>query len=204
MYRIFVWDFDGTLFDTYPAMVSLLKQMLEEAGFKPNEATLMEEMKISMGHALSYCRSTFGITDAFIEAYARRRETFDVANSQPYPDALKVCKALTDSGGLNFLYTHRGGNAVEMLARHGFLPYFKENLTSDYPFKRKPDPEGLNYLIQKYNLNPKDILMIGDRDLDVMAGKNAGTDACFFNEAGRNHIQADINIERLEALLNWL
>lgn len=204
MYKYFVWDFDGTLFDTYPAMVGLLKQMLEEAGFKPNEAILMREMKVSMADSLTYCKNEFGISESFIEAYGKRREVFDVEGSLPYSGAMEVCKAIATAGKLNFLYTHRGDNAIEMMDRHGLLPYFKENLTASYPFKRKPDPEGMNYLIQKYGLNPREILMIGDRELDVLAGKNAGTDACFFHEAGLINPYADVNIKSLEELFKWI
>lgn len=204
MYNSFVWDFDGTLFDTYPAMVNLLKEMLESEGYMPSEERLMREMKSSMGHALDYCRSTFGVSEAFIQSYGQRRERYDVTHSQPYPYALAVCKAIFDSGKLNFLYTHRGDNAIEMMAIHGLLPYFKESLTTAYSFKRKPDPEGMHYLIAKYSLKPKEILMIGDRDLDILAGKNAGTDACFINELGLKHVSADINISSLDALLKWV
>ncbi|HWT26865.1 MAG TPA: HAD hydrolase-like protein [Mobilitalea sp.] len=30
MYKHIIWDFDGTLFDTYPAMGSVFKEMLKE------------------------------------------------------------------------------------------------------------------------------------------------------------------------------
>ena len=45
---------------------------------------------------------------------------------------------------------------------------------------RKPSPEGIEYLLGKYKLPVRECLMIGDRELDVLAGKNAGVDACLF------------------------
>ncbi|MDX8360490.1 HAD family hydrolase [Cytobacillus sp. IB215316] len=40
---------------------------------------------------------------------------------------------------------------------------------------RKPEPEMITNLAQKYNIALKDSYMIGDRDVDIFAGKSAGT-----------------------------
>ena len=39
---------------------------------------------------------------------------------------------------------------------------------------RKPSPKMLNDLIEKYNIDRSMSIMIGDKDSDVQAGKNAG------------------------------
>lgn len=200
MYKAFIWDFDGTLFNSYPAMVDLLYLMLEEEGLEPDKRILHREMKKSMGDAMAYCQQHYGVTELFIQRYTARREAYDVENSLPFPGALEACQAIAASGNFNFLFTHRGENAVKMMEIHGFLPLFRENITAAYPFRRKPDPEGIAYLIGKYALNPSEILMIGDRDLDLLAGKNAGTATCYFNEMGMTNPIADINFSHFSAL----
>ncbi len=40
--------------------------------------------------------------------------------------------------------------------------------------KSKPDPEMVYLICQKLNLNPRDVVMVGDAVTDVMMGKNAG------------------------------
>ncbi|MDX8365793.1 HAD family hydrolase [Cytobacillus sp. IB215665] len=40
---------------------------------------------------------------------------------------------------------------------------------------RKPEPEMITNLAQKHNITLKDSYMIGDRDVDIFAGKSAGT-----------------------------
>ena len=45
-------------------------------------------------------------------------------------------------------------------------------VTSSSGFKRKPDPESMMYLREKYQINSG--LVIGDRPIDIEAGQAAG------------------------------
>ena len=72
---------------------------------------------------------------------------------------------------------------------------FSEIITSDNHLARKPDPEALTYLIDKYNLDPSETAMVGDRPLDIQAGQNAGIKTILFDEAGiflDNALKADV------------
>jgi phosphoglycolate phosphatase len=51
-------------------------------------------------------------------------------------------------------------------------------VTASSGFKRKPDPESMIYLRVKYHITSG--LVIGDRNIDVEAGKAAGLDAYLF------------------------
>ena len=48
---------------------------------------------------------------------------------------------------------------------------FKEIVTSDYHFKRKPDSEAIDYLVNKYKIT--DAYYVGDRNIDIQAANNA-------------------------------
>lgn len=41
--------------------------------------------------------------------------------------------------------------------------------------KLKPDPEGINLILKRLNFLPSEAIMIGDMEVDVSAGKSAGT-----------------------------
>jgi len=58
--------------------------------------------------------------------------------------------------------------------------YFEEVLTIEDGFKRKPDPEAINYLIKKYIINKNNTYYIGDRHLDIDSANNAGVKSIFF------------------------
>ena len=48
-------------------------------------------------------------------------------------------------------------------------------------FPRKPAPDALLYLMEKNHMNPAETLMVGDRDIDIDAGHNAGTAGCLYD-----------------------
>lgn len=52
--------------------------------------------------------------------------------------------------------------------------YFEEVVTAANGFKRKPDPEALTYLINKYQMDKKRTYYIGDRSLDQQAAEKSG------------------------------
>ena len=54
MYKHIIWDFDGTLFDTYPVMGSIFKRMLEEEGIEESLDGILKYMKLSMSYALHH------------------------------------------------------------------------------------------------------------------------------------------------------
>lgn len=47
-------------------------------------------------------------------------------------------------------------------------------MTVDKIYKPKPDPSGLNLIKEKLNVNPDEIIYIGDHYNDMLCSKNAG------------------------------
>ena len=74
----------------------------------------------------------------------------------------------------NFVYTHKSDNAFQVLEDLGVRHHFTEILTSDSGFARKPSPEALLYLIDKYQLDKATTYYVGDRLLDAETAINAG------------------------------
>lgn len=77
-------------------------------------------------------------------------------------------------GGRNFLVSHRNHLVLEILDKAEIASYFTEVVTSENGFARKPSPDSFLYLINKYDI--KHGLVIGDRQIDIEAGKVAGLD----------------------------
>ena len=100
-----------------------------------------------------------------------------------------------EEGIAQFVYTHKGKNAYPILEDLGILSYFQEIVTTDNGFRRKPDPEGVDYLVDKYQLDRSETYYIGDRTLDVDLADNAGIGSINFLD-----YKPDINhaIQRLD------
>ena len=101
-----------------------------------------------------------------------------------YPGARDVLETVCRLGGCNYLYTHRGASLEGYLQKDGIEALFADRITSLDAFPRKPAPDALNHLIEKHGLSRGDCVMIGDRTIDLDAGKNAGIACALFDPDG--------------------
>lgn len=106
-------------------------------------------------------------------------------NAPPLPGIPEALKALKARGARHYLVTHRDALARESLRCQGLAPLFTDMITAEDGFPRKPAPDSLLHLVQRYGLDPARCVMIGDRPLDVEAGWNAGMLGCFLDPEGR-------------------
>ena len=53
MFKHVIWDFDGTLFDTYPVMAKIFKELLEKEGIEEPLDEIKQHMQVSMSFALT-------------------------------------------------------------------------------------------------------------------------------------------------------
>ncbi|MCV9886477.1 HAD family hydrolase [Metabacillus halosaccharovorans] len=103
-------------------------------------------------------------------------------------------KLLNNAGYLVFVVTNQGGVGLGYM-KEGMLRKVHEKMKQDIaenggriddiiycPHKpnsgcacRKPEPEMLYTLAEKHEVSLKESYMVGDRDVDILAGKQAGT-----------------------------
>ncbi len=180
MYKHIIWDFDGTLFDTYPVMAQSFHKALKEIGIDESAEHIMDLMKVSGACLMAYCQNRYSIDERLKQNYDRLRKDAEMELAKPFPGIKNVCDRISSTGGKNYIYTHRGRSAIELLKKFDLINYFSDFVTKESNFKRKPHPEALLYLIEKNNIPKELALMIGDRDIDLQAGRNAGIHTCYF------------------------
>ena len=201
-YRHIIWDFDGTLFDTYPVMARAFTETMNEAGYPADYREVYDLMKIAISETVKKFQSENGFGQEVLDAYRARRIELELAGARPFPGVVEVLTRVIAAGGDNFICTHRGDSIHELLRQGGVEGYFKEITTSAHHFARKPSPEAVQYLLDKHGMDPAETLMIGDRPLDVEAGQNAGTAGCFFDPDGATYAPAQHQITDIRQLFD--
>ena len=170
-----IWDMDGTLVDSYPAIVPAAKEVCDGLGLSYSEEEIHDKViRTSVGKLLEEAASELGLDPKPIKERFNRLNDSRIEAILPIRHAPETLKALCDLGHKNFVYTHRGASCLAILDRNGLTPYFTEVLTALSGFPRKPAPDAILYLVEKYNLNPELTYYVGDRRLDVEAAENAG------------------------------
>lgn len=198
----FIWDFDGTLFDTYDAIIQALCQTLTEANLKFDRQELYKLVKReSVGFTTDYIGQLYGLSGQKLNQRYHEIEHQLQNDPKPYADTADVLKAVIAGGKTNYLYTHRDNKVFDFLETFDLKRVFKGAVTSDNDFPRKPDPSALLYLTTQYNLDPAHTAMIGDRAIDIKAGQNAGLKTIYFDvDQFHDAANADIVVSTLSEI----
>jgi len=196
-----IWDFDGSLFNTYPAMVRLFRRALLRKGYVASEDEILSLMKDTLGKAIDFYLDR-GVDYDFYKDFNKSEEELDPDEQPPFEGARKVCSIVVRNGGKNLIITHRSRKTTfKLLSHFEMTTLFSDIITRERGFKRKPDPDAFIYALRNYALNPSTTLSIGDRELDVIAARDAGTKTCFFSQNGtRPSIDVDFIINDLVQL----
>ena len=197
-----IWDFDGTLYDSYPGMMKALGALVTDNGGHFDLAALYRTTKeTSIKQFLTTFGAQLGRSVTDLEADYHHRAAAYLQDIKPYPTALAVLRAIKSQGGNNLLLTHRDHSAWKILAKDHAADLFLGGVDADLDLPRKPAPDSIQYLLKRFQLNPAVTAMIGDRSLDVDAGINAGVKTIYFNVDGLNAApQADFQVDHLEEI----
>ena len=178
-FQHFFWDFDGTLFDTYPRINRAIQKALKDEGYDVSLDVIVPLTKVSLGHL---ARELMPEKEReLMQRYHEHAEEEGPETIQPYAGAKRLLQSICEHGGRNYLYTIRGLSAIEALKRCGLTQYFSDFVTSADGFPSKPAPDALLYLMEKHGLSPAECVMIGDRDIDLNSGLNAGMSCALFD-----------------------
>lgn len=183
-YDNLIWDFDGTLFDTYPAMCRDLQTVMEGLGVHASLEDLLPRFTTSRETVLEWCGQQVGMTAQEVDKIYRAWVTeHGQPEAHPFPHVRSFLEWFQAAGGRNFVFTHRSGSVHDYLAGADLTKYFTDVVSAGTTYARKPAPAGNLHLIETHGLDKARTLAVGDRELDILAAKNAGIHACLVDPA---------------------
>jgi HAD superfamily hydrolase (TIGR01549 family) len=174
-YHHYIWDFDGTLFDSYPHSTRALYLTARHYGVEVR----YDDVSRAIRHSFARAFALVGLTEEQLRMFHRQRgdDAFEPP-IVPFPHAEAVLRALKDAGVNHYLYTHSNHKmSVRFLKNFGLDRYFTGWVTPDDPgFTMKPDPGAIRYILDHWRIAPADAVMVGDREIDVRCARDAGVD----------------------------
>ena len=179
----FIWDLDGTLLDSYEAILAGIEETYRQFSLPYNKKEVRAFiLKYSVQDLLEQVAKERGLAVGLLNQV--RAQSLAEKNAQVIlmPGAHEVLAWANQQGIQQFVYTHKGDDALTILRELGLDVYFTEILTSQSGFARKPNPEATTYLINKYHLKPDRTYYIGDRTLDIEFAQNSGIQSINFLE----------------------
>ena len=170
-----IFDVDGTLtftnqliFDSFNHITKkyLGKSYSDDdiiALFGPTEDVILKEM----------CKEEY--ENARKDYYTYYKDNHDIAHL--YDGIKELIIDIYKAGILLSIFTGKGRtSALITLDELGLTDYFDMIVSGDDVENHKPSPEGIIMFLSKHNLDPKEVLMIGDAPSDIIAANKCGVE----------------------------
>lgn len=201
--KLFIWDFDGTLVDSYPNSVGCMQRALRDFGYDATYEQILEQMLDNIGVAIRYFTDKFQIPEISERFYAY------AANQEPvvlFDNVVDVLHRIQELGGTNLIFTNRNETIFPMLEQVGITEEFAEVVTTLHPnFAWKPAPDAIVYLMEQYGGTIDNTVMIGDRVCDLGSAWNAGCKTChLLTPAVPQYPPCDWRIRNFQEMLELL
>lgn len=196
----YIWDFDGMLFDSYPHITSAFLKALSEFGKDADYDEAKALLEITFADAFEH----YDVTEEEKEVFRKHEHNYLLKPiAVPFENTYRTLEKLFNDGKKHYLYTHRGHETSQFyLEKYGMAKFFTAFVDSSMKFPSKPAPDAVNYICDTYNLDRSETVMIGDREIDVLSGKNAGTYGCLFTQKEDVQSAADFIIKDISEVLD--
>lgn len=170
----FIWDFDGTLVDTYPNLVGYLTLALSDFGITAEPVEILEKMMENIPYAIDFYTQQYNLPE-LKQRYDYHYTLGKGDAVQTFENVTAVLERIQQLGGHNYIFTNRGVTLDALLDRMELRDYFAEIIKAGDPeFEYKPSPRPILYLMKKHGGTPDNTAMVGDRKCDLESGYEAG------------------------------
>ena len=176
-YKLVLFDLDGTLIDTLEDLNLAINYALNKNNF-PTRSLEHTYNAIGNGVFILMQRSLPEGTDK--ETHARCLQDFKdyykehyLVNSHPYEGMVEVIKELKQRGYTLGVVTNKYNELANIMINKFFPGLFTYIQGEEPRFKKKPDPEMLNHVINLSGVNKDEIIYVGDSYVDIETANSA-------------------------------
>ncbi len=174
------FDLDGTIIDSYSTIYKTTAKALRILNI--TKTLNNKEFYKRIGHHFIDIFQEMNIPvkdfDEFIEIY--KDHYFDyIDESKCFDGLIEVLEFLNDNNIFVSLLTTKGQQQADKIIDHFNLrKYFSFVMGRRDGIANKPSGEPLQFICSNLNVKTENTLMVGDTELDIQCGKNAGAKTC--------------------------
>jgi HAD superfamily hydrolase (TIGR01509 family) len=177
-FPVYLFDLDGTLVDSWRDITGAIRSVLAETPQSGDPIT-DEFLRSYIGRHLLDLFLDLGYEreqiDPMIVNYRQIYAARHHADTVRYPGVKEGLAAL---GGRKSTATTKGTPMTRVvLEKYELLEYFDHVQGTD-GFPAKPEPDVVLASLKIFNVDPKDVLFVGDAPADMEAGRRAGVKTC--------------------------
>ncbi len=182
MIKAVVFDFDGTLVDSFEDIAHAANHSLAALGFPTYP---VEQVKRCVGRGLENLMRALlpadsnGILEEAVRELRRYYAGHPSDYSTTYPGVLELLDWLGEQHLLRAVLSNKSDPFVQTISVNlGLSTRMEEIHGQREEFPLKPDPASLNWILSRHGISPEDCLMVGDHLPDLELSQSGGTQFC--------------------------
>lgn len=178
MRKLVIFDLDGTLLYTLEDLMKSVNFTLDLFGY---ETRTLSEISSFVGNGVEYLlRQTLPYDikeDEFKLCYACFKDHYSkhcCESTRPYDGIIETLEILKDRGVKIGVVSNKFQSAAEEVCEHYFKGLYDAVMGESDECRRKPSPDGINAICEKFGVEKEDAIFFGDSEVDIKTGDNAG------------------------------
>lgn len=172
MKKLIIFDYDGVIIDSFPAVHKIFQKICKKLGKSCPES--IEEFQKTYGQNYIECCQNIGFTK---EDFSVARDLFKKStgrNAQLFEGSIETIKELDKLYNMAIISSCPDIVVKKELEQFGLLEYFKEIIGgTTLKTNQSPKAEAIKSIVEKYS-TPENTISIGDRNIDFTEGTAAG------------------------------
>lgn len=179
-YKLAIFDMDGTILSTLDDLANGVDYALSENGLP---ARSKQETRAALGRGVRFLIEQSvptGLSDAEIskveDDFLKYYKVHSMDNTRPYDGIVELIKEVRASGVKTAVVSNKIDSAVKELCANFFEGAFDVAYGERIGIPRKPDPKPINAIIDEFGLSKKEVVYIGDSEVDLLTANNAKID----------------------------
>lgn len=179
-YRLVVFDLDGTILYTLQDLADSVNYSLQKKGFP---SRTIEEVRNFVGNGIRKLIERAvppGTEDDVIEeifqTFTEHYKSHCADNTKPYDGIIDLLRELRENGIITAVVSNKADYGVQKLCAKYFPGLFDFVVGEREGIRRKPCPDSLLAVVEKFGVELKETVYVGDSDVDLQTAANAGVD----------------------------
>lgn len=180
-YSLAIFDLDGTILNTLDDLADSCNVILQKYGFPLHS---YEEIKYMVGNGIPKLieralpqGTEKSIFEKVLSDYISYYDKHCDIKTAPYPGIIEAINQMKKCGMKVCVNTNKIQEAADVLCSKYFPGVFDVVAGGSINAKPKPAPDGVNKILKFFDFKAQDGVFIGDSDVDIQTGKNAGMDS---------------------------
>ena len=200
MSKAAVFDMDGTILNTIGDLTDSLNYALVETGHKGGHPEEMVKlcfgwaMRLDMIKAIAMAKGfsakdlelagntipvedipvTEEEIDGLMAVFTSYYESHNQIKTKPYSGIPEVIRTLRKKGIRCAVASNKDDDHVQILSKKFFSGLFDISIGRNPKMAIKPDPEMILEIARRLDIKAKEIIYIGDSEVDIITGKRGG------------------------------